>query len=389
MNEYKLSVIVPIYNEEHWLVDCLESILNQSYPDFELILVDDGSTDKSGLLCDEYVLKDSRIKVLHIKNSGIFQARKAGAKIAQGDILTFSDADDWLEYNAFEIAMELIDKYNPDIFSYAYIGECDKIERHLYEEGFYCKEEIKNKIIAGMMHDPMIGKRRLNPSLCCKFIKKELFMQITEKVKDRVTLGEDALVVYPAVCSSESIYLSNNGLYHYRTNDVSCTHTFTLEKILELKVFQNNIMRLFQEMDMLECLKYQIENYIRTFLSVMVRNWYEIELSPIMYHFPYDLFIKGSQILLYGAGSVGKSYINALRARKYATVVGWVDKNYEKVKVYNNIQILSPERIKEMKFDKLLIAILDERMANTIKNDLIKMGVDKSKIVWTKPVCIF
>lgn len=388
MNTYKLSVIVPIYNEENKMNRCLKSILNQSYSDFELILVDDGSTDKSGLLCDEYALKDSRVKVLHIKNAGIFQARKAGARIAQGNILTFSDADDWLEHNAYETAIETINKNNPDIFSYAYIWEDGKVEKHLYKEGFYDKEAIKENIIDGMMYDFTVGERRLNPSLCCKFIKKKLFIDIVERVTDRVSLGEDALVTYPAVCNAESIFISNQGLYHYTENDASCMHTLTLEKILELKTFQDNIMRLFQELDMLEHMEIEIESYIRTFLSNMVQQWYGIGLSSSKYHFPYDLFIKELKVLIYGAGKVGKSYINALKKQNNITVAGWADKNHENIKAYNNIDILPPERIKEINFDKVLIAILDKEMAHSIQNDLIRMGVDKNKIVWTKPINI-
>ena len=101
-----LSVVVPVYNVEPYLERCIQSILNQTYKNLEVILVDDGSTDKSGSVCDEYVLQDDRVKVIHKKNGGLVSARKAGAAIATGSYITAVDSDDWIESNMFEEMMK-------------------------------------------------------------------------------------------------------------------------------------------------------------------------------------------------------------------------------------------------------------------------------------------
>jgi glycosyltransferase involved in cell wall biosynthesis len=386
-SSYGLSVIVPVYNAESTLQSCVESILKQSYRNFELILVDDGSTDNSPVLCDEYAQQDSRVTVIHIKNSGTFQARKQGAKRAVGKILTFSDADDWLEENTFEAALQILCKYDPDILAYAY--DCGgRVEKHLYGEGLYCKKEIKNIIIPGMMYDFSHGRRKLNPSLCCKLIKKQLFAKVTESVKDRVTLGEDALVTYPAVCMAESIFVCNKALYHYRVNSFSCTQTYPLERILEIKAFRDNMLRLFDGMDLLDQMRYQVENYVRSFLAVMVRKWYGMELSPILFSFPYRHVSKGAGVLIYGAGDVGKSYINELKLTRYAEIAGWADRNYGSIKEYNSVDVLAPETIKEKRFDVLLIAVWEEDTAKAIAADLLKLGIPEEKIMWKKPLRI-
>lgn len=93
----KISIIVPVYNVEKYLRKCIDSILNQTFKDFELILIDDGSTDESGKICDEYNLKDNRIKVIHKENGGLSSARNAGLDIAQGEYIGFVDSDDWIE----------------------------------------------------------------------------------------------------------------------------------------------------------------------------------------------------------------------------------------------------------------------------------------------------
>lgn len=383
-----ISVIIPVYNEEKNIRKCLDSVLCQTYEEFELILVDDGSTDKSSSICDEYASKNENVSVVHISNSGIFQARKAGVKRAQGEILTFLDADDWIEYNAFEIAIQVFDEYNPDIFAHAYIDENNYIEENLYEEKFYCRSEIEDKIIPNMMFDTAIGQRRLNPSLCCKYMKKNIYNRVAFPVNDRITLGEDALVTYPAICMAESIYICNKVLYHYSNNNLSCTHTFPIERITQVKAFQQNIIGLFGELNMQEKLNYQVESYLRILLLMMIKNWYGIELSPISFSFPYDCISKKSMVFIYGAGNVGKSYINELKISNYANIAGWSDKNYEKIRSYNNVNIIDPCLIKEIVFDVLLIAVLDEKVANDIKHDLVNMGIDENKIIWKKPVHI-
>lgn len=352
-----------------------------------MILVDDGSTDRSGELCEEYEQKDSRVRVIHIENSGTFQARKVGAKIAKGDILTFSDADDWLEIDAFETVMEMFYKYDPDILAYAY--ECEgMIEKHLYEERLYCAVEIRNHIIPEMMYDSAVEKRRLNPSLCCKWIKKELFAKVTESVKDRITLGEDALVSYPAVCMAKSLFICNKALYHYSPNNFSCTHIYPLERIIEVKAFQDNIIRLFDGIGVLDRVRYQVEIYVRSFLAMLIENWYGIELSPVSFSFPYNTILKNSAVFIYGAGKVGKSYINELKLTNYAMIVGWADKNYKSIKEYNGMNVMSPEEIKMTKFDVILIAVRNEEISKAITRDLIDMGIPEEKIIWAKPMRI-
>ena len=97
MNNPKISVIVPVYNAEKYLHRCIDSILNQTFPDFELLLIDDGSKDQSGEICDEYAKKDSRVKVFHKENGGVSSARNVGIDNAVGEYICFCDSDDWVE----------------------------------------------------------------------------------------------------------------------------------------------------------------------------------------------------------------------------------------------------------------------------------------------------
>ena len=124
-----ISVIVPVYNVSQYLPDCIENICAQTYSNLEIILIDDGSTDNSGILCDEYAKKDSRIKVIHQTNSGAASAKNAGLRAVTGEYLAFVDSDDYLELDAYEFMINKMQKHNVDIvrcgFQYVFVD-------HLY-----------------------------------------------------------------------------------------------------------------------------------------------------------------------------------------------------------------------------------------------------------------
>ena len=115
----ELSIIVPIYKIEKYLKNCIESVLKQSYKDYELILVDDGSPDNCGKICDEYAQNNKQIKVIHKKNGGLSSARNAGAEIAKGEFLFFLDGDDFLEDESLANLMEAIKDKDADMYTFA------------------------------------------------------------------------------------------------------------------------------------------------------------------------------------------------------------------------------------------------------------------------------
>lgn len=389
MNGLFLSVIVPVYNAEKFLKECVDSILEQSFETFELILVDDGSDDSSGEICDEYAEQDERVKVLHSVNYGIFQARKAGIRIAEGKYVTFLDADDWIEQEAFDFAMEnLLKDDEIDFLTYAYRYNQDgRIDENFYEEGIYDRNAIRNYVMNGMMFDYKTGKWRLAPSLCTKFIRKSLCYEIVSNVTDYITLGEDALITYPSVCRANKIGIFNRPYYHYRVNGESCTHVFPLERITQVIDFQKNIVQQIDKTGCLPLLAEQIPGYTRMFIAMMVKEWFGMELSAIPYVFPANEIPQGAKVAIYGAGTVGKAYIREFVLNHYVEVTAWIDRNYESMNVYMGRDVVSVNELKNADYDFLIIAIFDEDAAMKIKGDLVgKYGVDEKKIYWKKPI---
>lgn len=155
-----ISVIVPVYNVEKYLKKGIESILTQTYQNLELILVDDGSLDHSGALCDKYVLKDSRVKVIHKINDGLSSARNAGLEIANGDYIGFVDSDDWIEKNMYEELYNLLVLHQADVAQcgFSLVNEKNTLTRSIHfgnkhyqnqteiEEAFYIKGELSSVV---------------------------------------------------------------------------------------------------------------------------------------------------------------------------------------------------------------------------------------------------
>ena len=120
MDEKLISVIVPVYNVERYLRQCIESITNQSYKNLQIILIDDGSKDNSGKICDEYAEKDKRVEVIHKENTGVSAARNTGLDNAKGEWITFVDADDWVEKNFCEILIKKATENESDCIACGY-----------------------------------------------------------------------------------------------------------------------------------------------------------------------------------------------------------------------------------------------------------------------------
>ena len=219
------SIIIPIYNVEKFLDTAVESVLKQTFQDFELILVDDGSQDNCPSICEKYAAIDDRISVIHKQNGGLVDARKSGVFIAKGKYSLCLDGDDWLHLLTLQKVYEkIITNHMPDIISFRLIetdGIREKKNTVNNAPGYYSREDIVRIIF------PMLIQKEdatyFAPSLCGKAIKTELYRECQQKVDSRVVIGEDGACTIPCVYNAEAIYIMEDYLYYYRTNINSVT----------------------------------------------------------------------------------------------------------------------------------------------------------------------
>ena len=226
----KISVIVPVYNVERYLKKCIDSILAQTYQNFELILVDDGSEDNSGMICDSYKEKDNRIQVIHKINGGLSDARNAGIEVACGEYLSFIDSDDWVHPDFLRVLYDNANVYNADI-SVVNLhkeyddGRIEKIEK-IKEELLSKKDALKNLYDAGIY---------MNVA-CNKLYKKSLFSDIKYPVGK---LHEDGFTTYKLLYKANSVFFSDRDLYsYYQRKESIMNQTFSENRIHEYEVYQ-------------------------------------------------------------------------------------------------------------------------------------------------------
>jgi len=207
-----LSIIVPIYNVEAYLRQCIDSILNQSYTDFELILVDDGSPDNCGEICDAYALQDNRIIVIHKKNGGLSSARNAGIEIARGKYLSFVDSDDFVSFDFYKSNIDfLLLNSHIDMAILQYCRYYNEQESMVFLNQ---KRELTSKIdiVDFMMSMKYVGSAWVN------IYKKEVFYNLRYPVGK---IYEDGYILPDIVERVNNVYVSDIGVYFYRVRKES------------------------------------------------------------------------------------------------------------------------------------------------------------------------
>ncbi|MBR2867780.1 MAG: glycosyltransferase family 2 protein [Clostridia bacterium] len=220
MNNIKLSIIVPIYNKEKYLVDCLDTIINQTLKEIEIILVDDGSTDNSKTICETY-LSDPRISYYYQKNEGLASARQTGINASKGEYLGFIDADDWIELDMFEKMYQKAKEYNADV---VYCNRRDNVDDYRPPKdiptGFYNREQIVSEILPKSL--AYIGKdgwkRVISWSNCRRIYRKQLLESFNFSFDKRFRRSQDLQLTYEAMLHAKSFYhMGDDYFYHTRT----------------------------------------------------------------------------------------------------------------------------------------------------------------------------
>ncbi len=235
----KLSIIVPVYNTQKYLNKCIESILRQTYQEYELILVDDGSTDDSPAICDHYMCRDERICVIHRDNGGVMKARKAGLALARGEYISFLDSDDWIEPDFYNIFLDNNRIKNVDIIlkdGFQMEGLYSKRVRMGLRAGLYYREKIREILADNKMH----------PALWQKIIKTDLVRKNILLIDDRIWKREDRLCSYACMLDADSVLVQHGYQYHYVQHGSSAMHQYSEKNIVNLYLLARNVKKVMR-----------------------------------------------------------------------------------------------------------------------------------------------
>lgn len=217
------SVIIPVYNCKEYLRKCFNSLLSQENNGIEIIVVDDGSTDGSECICNEYAMQYKNVKVIHKKNEGVSIARNTGVKLARGKYLIFVDSDDYVHGSFFKEFFYIYERYSPDMICCGYTidRKGEFWDRPIPQKGgLYSRSEIEEQVFPIMIHDEKA--RYFRPSIWAKAIKRSCYEK-NQFVDPNVFIGEDTACIIPCIFHAQSLYIITKCLYYYVDNSSSLT----------------------------------------------------------------------------------------------------------------------------------------------------------------------
>ena len=442
----KISIVMPIYNAAEFLTESIDDIRKQTFTDWELICVNDGSTDNCGQILANFEKNDNRIKVITQENYGGGAARNAGLNVAQGKYVIFLDADDRFEETLLQNVFENAEANQSDIVIFGadcfdYSSGKVRAATWLLDEQYLTESYVVDNCL-NSQKKPEIIYEITNGTVWNKLFRRD-FIKSNELKFQEVYSADCMLFVVMALALADKISVLNKVLVHYRENvptgqianvcknplgalDVSiairdcmiinglfpvyenayinCIVKFVINRLnrmgigiaqqtlynnlhndglKKIGINQSNLEIIKDDNIRIECkkiLSIQYEDYIFDLCNLM-KNM--INPKGSIYCLP-EQCPKNVKIALYGAGNVGKSYFAYLLNSSEHRLVGWFDKMHEKC----GYPVENPEKLLDRDFDIVIIAVEMKTAAASIQNDLIKLGVEESKIFWAEPILL-
>ena len=379
MEKPLISVIVPIYMIDGFVGKCIESILNQTYKNLEILLVEDGSKDRCSEICDLYASKDSRIKVIHKQNGGLVSARKAGLRQSTGKYISYVDGDDWIGPGFIEGLYRTAETTGADMVCAGQTKDHFSKSSHItnmiafgvYEGDKLC-ELWKNMISYGSFYRTGISTYVWN-----KLFRREVLMDQQEAVDDRISIGEDGAVTYPALLKCRKVAVTDNVAYHYRQREDSMLkqNASLAAEAQKLKYLYDYMISWSDATAPELNIRAQVIDYI---LSIAIMRF-----GGRIPHEDYSIFDKdyyNKDVVIYSAGTFGQQIVSRFKESGCCNVVSWVDDDYWEYR--RCILDVDPvEKITQISYDYVLIATVDTLLAEKAKQRLLNLGVSERKIL--------
>ncbi len=331
-----LSILVSVYNEQYSIKRCLDSILKQTFGDFEVIVVDDGSCDRSGEICDRYRLKDSRIKVIHKTNQGLAAARKTALNACCGEYVGFVDSDDYIDEHMFEKLCGAARDNDADMVvcgAVHHIGERTECHQGAKSFGVFDKKRMENEIYRDMLSSNGFFEFGVTPPLWNKIFRRNI-IQCYFNVDNGTVMGEDVAAVYPSLLRSKKVViLKDEFLYHYVVSKRSMTMSY------KKWFFGSNrcVYRTLKGVKASEGFGEQIEDYILYTSAAALKNEFSKENSRTFLE-------KLSGMIMYlTSDDVNKAFCNAENRRLplYIKIIGRLTKRKKYMQLALFIKLLN------------------------------------------------
>lgn len=386
----QVSVIIPIYNAEKFLSKCIGSVVGQTYKKIQIILVNDGSTDRTEEICNDFAKKDNRIAVINQKNQGNTAARKTGLAYATGEYVTFVDADDYISEHLVKRLYSEINIEKADLI-------CCNVEKIYSYGSVECKSKIKTgsysdvqEIIANMFYYKDTNEFGILPYLCAKLYKRDYIVEGLSELDNQVQYAEDRAMMFWCMIHANKVIFIDDILYYYVIHEGSICNSQDELFLNKLTSFYLYVKKLFEKEEQRDRLLTQLDKYM---VNTTIHGLNEkIGLSQKnlvkKYYLDESMLEKSKKVVLYGAGAVGKDYYRQLKSSTKIQVCAWVDTNYETY-AKQGLAVESIDVLGAITYDYIIVAVLHENIFENILETLNKYVVQKDKIVWGKPYTLF
>jgi glycosyltransferase involved in cell wall biosynthesis len=379
-DERVISIIVPAYNVENFLPNCIESIITQTYSNFELIIVNDGSTDLSGDICNSFAKNDVRIKVIHQENKGLVKARQSGLQLASGKYILYIDGDDYVESRFCELLIKETYNFDADIVIGGYIrnyrGRMITV-KNILPAGRYENDEIE-KIWDKMIFTGDFFSHGISTYSWGKLFKRDILIPIQMAIPSNITIGEDAACVYPFISKSSKLVITSASNYHYVQHQSSMLKSFTnvkseIEKLSSLFSF---MLDFFKGHKFFEKFYLQLKPY---FLSqLMIRSGGLLKNNNGENLLIGNIVNLNEKIAIYNSGTFGQKIFRRLNEEKFENVI-WIDEDADLCN-QDQLPVHDPKILNSLEFDKIFIASLNPFYINKVQNELLLLGYTNDKI---------
>ncbi len=442
MNNPKISVVIPVYNGEKYLCQCLDSVIMQPMKGIEIIGVNDGSTDNSPAILDEYSRKYKQIKVIHQNNQHLGPARNNGMKIATGEYIHFLDSDDFLVDNAYEAVYEEAKRYDADILKFR-VHTMDTITGENLHETAYNLSQIPKEYFGKVINFVNYPEAFTPDGICYppwNGLYKLSFIQNNKIQFDFMHTFEDHTFYYLVLMKAARVVFSDNYVLMYRKNIPTSLFSgclnhfeclFEVYRLLDERThfLPHSLRYLILGIELKEMfywynrsresghnwenIRFETQRFIdeidsSDFIKIIQterwNNYYQKNLAgtyPLLLkdsksenqkifilqkayyeqQFPLDLLKKDSKIAIYGAGGFGKIAVSVMNEMGYGKPCIWVDKNYKRLSDETH-EISSPTEIIKHNIDYIVITIADKGIIKDVHKFLQNNGIPRNKIVW-------
>ena len=374
-----VTIIIPIYGVELYLKQCIESVLSQTYRNLQIILVNDGSKDKCGEICDYYAAKDTRIQLIHKQNEGLVNARKSGLAIAQGEFVTFVDGDDWVGENFIYNLIQPSLKFDVDFtiagFIREFYGKEDKIFPKL-PIGYHSTENLVNTIFPNCIYNGIFFQHGISTYVWNKLFRINKLKKFLSLIDKNIVMGEDAALTYPYLFDCKSIYITDAADYYYRQRPNSI-----VKSVPNLKLEYSQLSLLFKHLkkNLSNNLNIEIESQLKLyfFSQILIRSGGVInsDITTI----PFSNIYSAKNLVIFSSGSFGQHLISSLRKLNHYNIISWLDEDHIESQIFG-LEVNSIDHILNINFDLVVIASIDEKYTNDAINKLINLGISRNKI---------